>query len=252
MVPNVAQTAETVAHAIASAERLIDDARWLHNEAYLPRGRDPDRPTWSVPIDPTNADAVPGERDDLGLATDSVLRRYRQSAQLVAEAVRLGYDATSLAHGREPATAVVMVPTGNDYPTYVGLAVRLLARIEGEGIEALGDRARMTVWSSANMLLRAHVELRAAMPNPERLKDPPADRRCRTCQAPHIEGLTDRSECSTCRSYRSRHGGETRPFRRNAAALAAKGRRRERGEDHGSEDGGVQAGSYRDGRWEAH
>lgn len=250
--PTAQHTSETIAHALSIADRLIDDATWLHNDAYLPKGRDDDRPTRAYPLDPTDPDAVPGERWDLGLATDAVIRAYHQAGTLVANAARLSADAVLRAAGKTPAPApYAAVAAGiGGFTDAVSLTVARLDVLRHYGVERLASDVMALTWSAADHLLEAHARLRAVMPNPERRKDAVAAKRCKNCRQPHTEpGRGNGSECAACRMYRSRHGGLARPYRRNADALAAKDRRLERGEDHGNEDGGVQAGTYRGNQW---
>jgi hypothetical protein len=252
--PTAQHTAETISHALNIADRLVDDATWLHQEAYWPRGRDRDRPTRAYALDPRNPDAVPGERWDLGLATDAVIRAYHESGALVANAERLAADAVLRAAGNTPLPATPKAPVvGAAYVDAVAITVGRLDVITHYGVDRLRSDAMALTWSAASHLIEAHAPLRAAMPNPDGIPDPIAAKRCRTCRNPHTEpGKGDRSECAACRMYRSRHGGQPRPYRRNADALRAKDRRLERGEDHGCEDGGIQAGTYRGNVWVPH
>lgn len=251
MTPTVEQTSDIINHALNTAMQLIDDATWLHNEAYLPRGRDGDRPTRAFALDPTNPDAVPGEPLDLGLPTDAVLRHYHRAATLVATAARLAADALACVVGQAASPGRRSV--GRRFAVEVGLATARLRTLRHLGLDRIPEEARQAGWSAANHLLSAHAELRAAMPNPEGNPEPPAHRRCANCREPHIEpDRTNNAECPACRMYRKRHDGEPRPYRRNAAALAAKDRRLKRGEDHGDESGGVQRGVFRGGEWVPH
>lgn len=249
--PTAQHTIETVSHALGIAGQLVDDATWLHTEAYFPRGRDRDRPTWAFALDPTNPDAVPGEQWDLGTATDAVRRRYAQAGALVANAARIAGDAILRANGTTPVPAgSVKAALGPDFARKVRDTTNRLATLKHYGIERLGPDALALTWSAASHLIEAHGQLRRAMPNPLRKPDPPADRRCKNCREPHTEpDRTSAVECAACRMYRRRHNGEARPYRRNAAALQAKDRRLQRGEDHATEDGGIQAGTYRGNEW---
>lgn len=253
--PTIDQTEEAIAHALGIARRLVDDATWLHNEAYLPRGVDRNRPTRIIVPRPedaaaaeVNPDHQPGARDDLGLPTDAVLRRYHQAAMLVAQAARLSAIATAVTAGEEPPprwTGAAAV--GAAFGPAVRAATGRLQALRHQGLSGAPERARRAAWASASHLIEAGDRLRAAMPNPLNKPDPPADRRCKNCKEPHIEpDRTSDVECAPCRMWRRRHNGEPRPYRRNADALAALDRRRERGEGHGSEDGGVQNGAYRE------
>lgn len=252
--PTVEHATDIINHALSTATVLIDDATWLHNEAYLPRGRDRDRPTLAIPMDPTDPDATPGERLDLGLPTDAVLRRYHRAACLVVAGARLAGDALLLAAGQAvPLGGSPWAAEGPLFAVQVELATSRLRALRHYGIERIPPRARSLGWSGAERLLSAHWELRQAMPNPEGKPYAPSHRRCSNCREPHIEpDRTSDSECPACRMYRKRHDGQARPYRRNAAAYEAKARREERGEGHGNEDGGVQNGTYREGSWERH
>lgn len=255
MTPSAEATAETIQHAIGIVPLLIDDATWLHNEAYMPRGRDRDRPTRSYPLDPTNPDAVPGQRDDLGLPTDGVLRQYLHAAALVADSARLARRALDVRLGgaEAPRPRPARLATGRRFGPAVRLTVKLLDRVVQLEISTAPEQVRGLAWSSANGLIAAYAHLRAAQPNPEGKPYVIAHRRCGNCGEPHTE--PDRgpdSECAACRMWRRRHDGQPRPYRRNAEAYKAKERRTERGEGHGNEDGGVQAGTYRGGVWVPH
>lgn len=242
--PGIGHTVEAVRTAVNGARQLKDDAAWLHGAAYGLVGRNPDRPTRAVPIDPTNPDNVPGELWDLGTPVDVARRHYTTAVVCVADAARLAGDAIILSLGR-PAEAAALEARGHDFNLTVDRAVRRLRLIQSAGITLMAGATRQAAWSSANQLLTAHTTLRLVMRDSGGVTEPTADRRCRNCGAPHLEPDRTGSECPACRKWRARHNGHPRPHRRHADALAARARRRERGEGHGDESGGVQAGTFR-------
>lgn len=244
MSPTADQLTETLDHAIAIADRLVDDYRWIRAEADLPPRSNPDRPTRLRPPG-DSPDHVPGE--GIGVGNDQARAAYERADTLVWDAHRLATIAVIDLHvlrGRLPRR--IRLPKRFTTPDVVYSVTRRLRFLLDDGIATIDStELRKTAHAAAVQLIEAHGALRAVLRDDGGTREPPPDRRCTNCGDPCSPGRR-RNECEKCARYRQRTG-RPRVIRRNADAYQARDRRFERGETHAVDP--MPRGDYIDGVW---
>lgn len=211
--PTVEATDEAVRHALGLCQTLPGDWALIDFDSRYPRGRDPDRPTRSRPIDHDNPDAVPGDKDDPGIGDQRARRACSEAARHLQIAYRLAGEAVAIAT-RTP------LPSGYTRPPRTAVDVRATVfTVEGR-LRWLQGRldapeARERAHRAASAVIAAHAALRAVQADYDHVGEPTLDRRCWNCQR---KVDPPRRECEACRKYRARaeqaiRNGRTVPHR---------------------------------------